>query len=241
MADEELLKKYLDKDKYEDGLKRLNAGEPVQYIIGNVDFYNCHINVNKNVLIPRFETEYLVDKTIKYLKQLEMDNLKILDIGTGSGCISIALKKNIMCQIDALDINEKAITLAKENARINNVDINFFVKNIDEYRTNTKYDVIISNPPYVSTSKKVDKKTKYEPQNAIFAPENGLYFYRIILERLHDNLNINHLIAFEIDDKQGNIIKELVNKYLPNDYIIIEKDYNNYERYVFISNKDINR
>lgn len=239
MTDEELLKKYLDKDKYEDGLKRLNEGEPVQYIIGNVEFYNCLINVNRDVLIPRFETEYLVDKTIKYLKKLEMDNIEFLDVGTGSGCISIALKKNINSQIDALDISEKAIELAKENAKLNNVSINFMVSDINNFKTNKKYDVIISNPPYVASNKKVDIKTKYEPQNAIFADEDGIYFYRIILERLHNNLNDNHLIAFEIDDKEGSKIKEIVNKYLPNDYVKIEKDYNNYERYIFISNKDI--
>ncbi len=239
MTDEELLRKYLTKEEYENGLKRLQNDEPVQYIIGNVEFYNCLINVNKNVLIPRFETEYLVDKTIKYLKYLHINNPKILDIGTGSGCISIALKKNIDCKIDAIDISKKAIEVAKSNAKLNNTNINFIINDINTFNTTQKYDVIISNPPYVSYNKVVDKKTKYEPQNAIFAPEDGIYYYRIILEKLHNNLNSNHLIAFEIDDKEGKLIKDLVNKYLPNDKIKIEKDYNNYERYVFISNNNI--
>ena len=239
MSLEELLKKYLPENKLEDGLKRLNNGEPVQYIIGNVEFYNCLINVNRHVLIPRFETEYLVQKTIKYLQELNIINPSILDIGTGSGCISIALKKNINCLVEAIDISNDAITVANDNAKMNNVEINFMVKDINEFEPSSKYDLIISNPPYVSYNKKVDEKTKYEPQNAIFAKEDGLYFYKIILEKLHNNLNINHLIAFEIDDKQGNKIKELVQKYLPNDCVKIEKDYNNYERYLFISNKKI--
>ncbi len=237
MNDEELIKKYVSLDRQKEALEELHAGYPVQYIIGNVDFYDTIIKVNNNVLIPRFETEYLVDKTLKYIKALKLIEPKIIDIGTGSGCISIAIKKHITCEIEAIDINSKAITLAKENAKLNNVSVNFIVSDINNFKTNKKYDVIISNPPYVANNKKVEVKTKYEPQNAIFAPENGVYYYRIILEKLHNNLNDNHLIAFEIDDKEGILIKKLVNKYLPNDYIKIEKDYNNYERYVFISNK----
>ena len=93
MNDLELIKRYVPTNLQEDAIKKLEQSYPVQYIIGNVDFYGYEIKVNENVLIPRFETEYLVDKTIKYLKKLEMDNIEILDVGTGSGCISIALKK----------------------------------------------------------------------------------------------------------------------------------------------------
>lgn len=237
MNDEELLKKYLPKEKWEDGLNKLKENYPIQYIIGNVDFFNTNIIVNEDVLIPRFETEYLVEKTIKYIKKLDIKNAKILEIGTGSGCISIALKKEIECFIDAIDINKKAIELAKKNSLINNTDINFIECDINNYKCQNKYDVIISNPPYVPYNSAVDEKIKYEPQNAIYASENGLYFYRVILEKIKNNLNNPYLIAFEIGDKEGNEIIKIINNNLANAYIKLEKDYNNYERYIFISNK----
>ncbi len=239
MNDLELIKRYIPIEKQKDAIKKLNDGYPVQYIIGNVDFYGNIINVNENVLIPRFETEYLVYKTIKYLEKLNIKNQNILEIGTGSGCISIALKKELNSYIDSFDISKKAIDVAQENAKLNNVNINFYVCDIHKFSSNNKYDLIISNPPYVPYNSEVDKKIKYEPQNAIYADNNGIYFYDIILNRIKDNLKDNYLIAFEIGDNEGNLIKELVHKYIPNSYIVIEKDYNNYERYVFISNKNI--
>ena len=234
MTDLDLIKKYIPQEYQEKSIKKLNDGYPVQYIIGNVEFYNTKILVNENVLIPRFETEYLVDKTIKYLKALNIINPNILEIGTGSGCISIALKKNINCKITAIDISKKAIEVAKENAKINNTKIDFLIEDINKFKTNKKYDVIISNPPYVPYGSNVDEKIKYEPQNAIYADNDGIYFYDIILKKLKNNLKDNYLIAFEIGDREGNAITKLANKYLPNSKVIVEKDYNNYERYVFI-------
>lgn len=237
MTDIELIKKYVSKEKLDEAIKLLETGYPVQYIIGNVEFYGNIINVNENVLIPRFETEYLVDKTIKYLKKLNINNLDILEIGTGSGCISISLKKELECSIDAIDISTSAIEVAKNNALENNVVINFIECDIDNYKSNKKYDLIISNPPYVPYDSKYDEKIKYEPANAIFAIDNGLYFYKVILEKIKNNLKNDYLVAFEIGDKEGNDIIKLSKKYLPNSYIVVEKDYNNYERYVFITNK----
>lgn len=236
MNDIELIKKYVSKENYEEAIKLLNTGYPVQYIIGNVDFYNCEIMVNENVLIPRFETEYLVDKTIKYIKDLKLSVNDILEIGTGSGCISIALRKNIESNIDAIDINDKALEIAKENATKNDVIINFVKCDIHNFNTNKKYDLIISNPPYVPFNSSYDEKIKYEPQNAIFAEDNGLYFYKVIINKIRNNLKENYLIAFEIGDKEGNDIINIVKEQLPNAYIKLEKDYNNYERYIFISN-----
>ena len=239
MTDLEQIKKYIPDCKQEDAIKKLNAGYPIQYIIGNVDFYDCNILVNEDVLIPRFETEYLVEKTINYLKQLNIVKPNILEIGTGSGCIAIALKKHLNCEIDAIDISEKAILIAKENAANNNVNINFSAKDIHEFNTSKKYDLIISNPPYVPFNSNVDEKIKYEPQNAIYAKDNGLYFYDIILQKIKDNLKDNYLIAFEIGDKEGQDIINIIKKYLPNSYVLLEKDYNNYDRYIFISNQKI--
>lgn len=237
MTDLELIRKYVSEDLQEEATKKLNVGYPVQYIIGNVEFYGYIINVNENVLIPRFETEYLVDKTIKYLKKLGINNLKTLEIGTGSGCISIALQKELNTDILAIDISGKAIEVAKNNAQINHAAINFKVADINKFNTDEKFNLIISNPPYVPYESDVDEKTKYEPQNAIFAEDEGIYFYKIILERLKSNLEENYLIAFEIGDKQGSKIEKIAKENLPNSYILIETDYNNFERYVFITNK----
>ena len=239
MTDLEQIKKYIPDCKQEDAIKKLNAGYPIQYIIGNVDFYDCNILVNEDVLIPRFETEYLVEKTINYLKQLNIVKPNILEIGTGSGCIAIALKKHYDCNINAIDISSKAINLAKKNAIRNKVDINFRKQDINNYKSKVKFDLIISNPPYVPFNSIVDEKIKYEPSNAIYAKDNGIYFYKIILEKIHNNLNDNYLIAFEIGDKEFIKIKEIILNYLPNSHIKLEKDYNNFERYIFISNKEL--
>lgn len=237
MNDIELIKKYVPLESQKEAFEKLEKGYPVQYIIGNVEFYGNIINVSEKVLIPRFETEYLIEKTLKYFNKLNISKPNILEIGTGSGCISIALKKALDAKILAIDISNEALELAKLNALNNDVNITFLHKDIHEFETESKYDLIISNPPYVPFNSNVDQKTKYEPQNAIFAPEDGIHFYKIILERLHNNLNKDFLIAFEIGDQEGNLIKNIVKSFMPEAYVKIEKDYNDFERYVFITNK----
>ena len=237
MNEIEYLKKYLPSDKLEDGIKRLNNGEPVQYIVGNVDFYGYKINVNKNVLIPRFETEELVFKTINLIKKNLNENIKVLDIGTGSGCISIALKKEIPgLDITAVDISEDALVVAKNNALENNCEINFIksdlFNNIDD-----KYDLIISNPPYISYDEQImDIVKKNEPHLALYAKNNGLYFYEEIIKNSSNYLNDKNIIAFEIGYLQANEIKKMSHKYYPNANIIIEKDMQEKDRFVFIIN-----
>lgn len=237
MNEIEYLKKYLPSDKLEDGIKRLNNGEPVQYIVGNVDFYGYKINVNKNVLIPRFETEELVFKTINLIKKNLNENIKVLDIGTGSGCISIALKKEIPgLDITAVDISEDALVVAKNNALENNCEINFIksdlFNNIDD-----KYDLIISNPPYISYDEQImDIVKKNEPHLALYAKNNGLYFYEEIIKNSSNYLNDKNIIAFEIGYLQANEIKKMTHKYYPNSNIIIEKDMQEKDRFVFIIN-----
>jgi len=237
MNEIEYLKKYLPSDKLEDGIKRLNNGEPVQYIVGNVDFYGYKINVNKNVLIPRFETEELIFKTINLIKKNLNKNIKVLDIGTGSGCISIALKKEISgLDITAVDISEDALLVAKNNALENNCEINFIksdlFNNIDD-----KYDLIISNPPYISYDEHImDIVKKNEPHLALYAKNNGLYFYEEIIKNSSNYLNDKNIIAFEIGYLQANEIKKMSHKYYPNANIIIEKDMQEKDRFVFIIN-----
>ena len=237
MNEIEYLKKYLPSDKLEDGIKRLNNGEPVQYIVGNVDFYGYKINVNKNVLIPRFETEELIFKTINLIKKNLNENIKVLDIGTGSGCISIALKKEIPgLDITAVDISEDALVVAKNNALENNCEINFIksdlFNNIDD-----KYDLIISNPPYISYDEQImDIVKKNEPHLALYAKNNGLYFYEEIIKNSSNYLNDKNIIAFEIGYLHANEIKKMAHKYYPNSNIIIEKDMQEKDRFVFIIN-----
>lgn len=225
------------KEKYPQNIneiiKKLESHYPVQYLIGNVEFLNTIINIDERVLIPRFETELLVEKTIKRIKALNIQNPRIIDLGTGSGCIAISLKKNLPCFVTAIDISEQAIELAKENALKNQVEIEYKIENM--INTNLEgYDVIISNPPYVKETEPVGKETKYEPQNALFAKNNGLYFYEEILKNISKLSTMPKLVAFEIGMSEGEDIKSLALKYLSTKKILIEKDLTNRERYIFI-------
>lgn len=236
MKDLEYLKKYIEPSKLDEAIKRLNKGEPVQYIIGNVDFYGYKFNVNKNVLIPRFETEELVEKTIKYIKKNFNKKIDIIDLGTGSGCIAITLKKEIDCNMDALDISAKALEVARENAKINNVEINFI--NDDMLNPlNKKYDVIISNPPYISYDEEImDIVKNNEPNIALYAKNNGLYYYEEIIKNAHKYLKEKNILAFEIGYKEGEYLKEYSKKYFKDAIIKIEKDLSGKDRFLFIIN-----
>ena len=225
------------KEKYRDNLEevldKLEAHYPVQYLIGNVQFLNTIIHVDERVLIPRFETELLVEKTIQKLKKMKLENPNILELGTGSGCISIALKKNIDCKVSAVDISEDAIQVARENAKQNKVSIDFKVQ--DMLNTNYEgYDLIISNPPYVSETEPVGKETQYEPQNALFAKEKGLFFYQEIIKKISELSTKPKLIAFEIGMTQGNELLEFSKKHLSTMTSSIEKDLTGRDRYLFI-------
>ena len=234
--DVEYLKKYLSSDKYEEGIKLLEKGIPVQYIVGNVNFYGNTINVNENVLIPRFETELLVEKTIKLINKYFDKKIDILDIGTGSGCIAITLNKEISSNVDAVDISEAALKVARENNKINNTNVNFYHSDVFS-NVNNKYDVIISNPPYIAYEEEImDIVYNNEPHIALFADNNGFYFYDKILKECKKNLNDKFLIAFEIGDKQGLLIEKIANEYLTDVVVVIEKDYSDRDRFVFIGN-----
>ena len=228
--------KLVSKD-YESDYNKVLKGYPIQYLIGYVNFYGYKINVNENVLIPRFETELLVEKTIKYINKVFNKKVKILDIGTGSGCISIALKKEIDSNVTALDISEKALETAESNAKLNDVDIRFIKSNILD-KVNEKFDVIISNPPYIDNKERVMKMVdKYEPHEALYASNNGLYFYEEILRNINKYLNKKFIIAFEIGDWEGQSVKSIAESYFKESKILIEKDYFDRDRYLFIINE----
>ena len=235
MRDLEYLRKYY-KGNIEDALKRLKNGEPVQYIVGEVDFCGNILKVNKNVLIPRFETEELVDQTIKYINKFFDKKVDILDIGTGSGAIAISLKKKVNSNVTATDISKEAIEVAKENAILNKVDIDFINTNIYENIDN-KFDVVISNPPYIAYDEEImDIVKNNEPHTALYADNNGLYFYEQILKNIKPILKDKYLISFEIGEKQFNDIKKYKDLYLPESNITCKKDMQGRDRMVFITN-----
>ncbi len=223
-----LTKKYPNAEELLDKL----TNYPPQYLIGNVDFYGSIINVDERVLIPRYETELLVDKTIKYAKRIFTNKINIIDLGTGSGCIAISLKKNLDCNLTALDISKDALSLAKTNAQLNNTEITFINKSMTDNLTNN-YDIIISNPPYIPYDGFIEEKVKNnEPNITLFAKDNGLYFYKEILNKHLDNLNSPGIIAFEIGDNQKELLEPLV-KELKLKYSF-ENDLQGLPRYLFI-------
>jgi release factor glutamine methyltransferase len=194
-------------EQLENILAQLKTGEPVQYILGYTEFYGIKFLVNPSVLIPRPETEELVRWAADSL-QLAPDAY-VLDIGTGSGCIAISLKSNLPgAQVSAIDISPDALKTAKENARLNNVQINFIRADIlDPKFEHSKFQIIISNPPYVTLD---DKKqmhinvTDFEPHTALFVPENDpLLFYKAIADFAADNLAKNGLLFLEINESYG--------------------------------------
>lgn len=228
------LKKYLPSDKLDDGIKLLESDIPVQYIVGNVDFYGNTINVNNNVLIPRFETELLVDKLIKRCKDKFSKKIDILDLCTGSGCIAITLDKEIDSNVDAIDISCDALDVALENNKKNKTNVNFFESDIFS-NVNKKYDVIVSNPPYISYDEDImDIVRNNEPHIALYAIDDGLYFYKEIIRDMSNYLNDNFIVAFEIGEKQSGLIVDIINLYFNDVNISIEKDYNDRERFIFI-------
>jgi len=237
MTELEYLKRYAK--NYEEALKRFNNGEPVQYIVGDVNFFGNIIKVDNRVLIPRFETEELVEKTAEYIKK-NYKNPNIVDLGTGSGCIAITLKKMFPnSNVDAVDISLDALELAKENAKLNNVQINFIHGDMLK-PLNKKYDIIISNPPYIAHDEEImDIVKNNEPHIALYADNNGLYYYEEIIKNASNYLNDNGMLAFEIGYKQSEKIKEYKDKYLKNASFELKYDMTGKERFIFIKLKNI--
>ena len=219
-------------------VKKIEKFYPVQYLIGYVDFYGYKINVNRKVLIPRFETETLVEKTIKLIKKYKLKNGSLIDLGTGSGCISIVLKKEIeSLNITALDISKKALKVAIKNAKYNKADITFIHEDIYKFNPENKYDILISNPPYVKETDKVSPHIKFEPKKAIYANDAGLEYYKYIISTCKKYLNKKNIIAFEIGCDHGEILSKLAKKHFPKGNIILEKDLSGKDRYLFIINE----
>lgn len=220
--------------------KHIKEDMPLSHLVGFEYFYDRKFKVTKDVLSPRMETEELIYKVIEYVKASNKNNLKILDLCTGSGIIAITLKKEldqISIDVVASDISEEAIEVAKENAQYHDADVRFIQSDIFN-NINDKFDIIVSNPPYIDRKDEVTMKENvlnYDPHLALFAEEEGMYFYRKIIEQAKDYLKENGVMFFEIGyDQKDKIIKlSKKNGYLAQVY----KDINNRDRMAFLVRK----
>lgn len=194
--------------------KNINEDTPLSHLVGFDYFYDRKFKVTKDVLSPRMETEELIYKVLEYIKKSKKDSFRILDLCTGSGIIAITLKKEIVekhTEIVASDISEKALSIAIENANNNNANITFIKSDLFD-NISGKFDLIISNPPYISYKDKItikDSVLNYDPHLALFAEEDGIYFYRKIIENAVQYLSKDGVIFFEIGYDQKEKILEL--------------------------------
>jgi len=220
-------------------LTELKTGKPIQYILGRTEFYGLPFKVNSSVLIPRPETEELVYWIISSVGGSKLAAGSILDIGTGSGCIAVSLKKNLPdINVSAMDISIDALLTAKENADLNQVDIHFINQDILAPRhapDAVRYNIIVSNPPYVTMEDKTKMHrnvTDFEPHTALFVPENDpLIFYKAIADFATENLESGGLLFFEINESYGEqIVKLLETKKFNN--IELRKDMGGRDRMV---------
>lgn len=218
-----------DISSFEKIIVEIKKNIPIQYILGETHFYNLKFNVNSSTLIPRPETEELV----RYI--LSHNFSSVLDIGTGSGCIAISIAKNSNASIDAIDNSKDALIIAKSNAILNSVDVNFMFNDVFDFSDTKKYDLIVSNPPYVLNSEKIymhQNVIDYEPHNALFVEDsNPLIFYEKIALIASKNLNSNGLLFFEINEKFGDQIIDLLLKLNFVD-IELKKDINGRDRII---------
>lgn len=203
---------------------QLKAHKPAQYILGFGDFHGLRFQVDERVLIPRPETEELVELILAENPKTE---LKVLDIGTGSGAIAVSLKESCpLWQVTASDLSVDALELARENAKHNQVDISFIQSDVFEVISDS-FDIIVSNPPYISENDKDEVGLNVlasEPKMALFADEDGLAIYRQIIERAAKHLSPQGKLYFEIGYKQGSDLKKLLSLHFPDKCVRVLKD-----------------
>lgn len=226
--DYEKLKIVKEKAQY-----RARTKLPIQYIIGVADFMGSKYVVNENVLIPRCDTEHLV---LKVLDAIRTNSYKsVLDIGTGSGCIPCSIAQSSDCEITSVDVSKGALEIAEENAKSLGVDkkIRFLKSDLFKELNGQKFDVIVSNPPYIPKNTEVQKEVTFEPKLALFTEDNdGLEFYKRIIPDAKNYLNKNGFIAFEIGYNQGNAVYDLLEQ-AGFKNVMIEKDMAGLDRVVY--------
>ena len=197
--------------------KHIEKNVPLSHLAGFEYFYDRKFKVTKDVLSPRMETEELIYKVIEYIKSINKNNIKILDLCTGSGIIGITLRKELeskSLEVVASDISEEALKVAKENAIMNEAEVKFIQSDIFE-NINEKFDIIVSNPPYIAYNDKItmeDNVLNYDPYLALFAEEDGMYFYREIVENAKEYLEEDGQVFFEIGYDQREKILKLANE-----------------------------
>ena len=238
MYDEEV-DKDLDK-QFLMGMEEYYNGRPIQYIKGVETFFGRDFKVNENVLIPRYETEELVENILYRIDDYfsGYKNITLCDVGTGSGAIAISLAlEEPKLKVYATDISDLALTVAKENANNLKADVEFLVGDMLQplIEKNLKVDIFVSNPPYIPQEQEIEAVVKdNEPHVALFGGNDGLYFYRKIFEGVNELLNERALLAFEMVFDQRELMEEALQKYFPNDPYEIIKDINGKDRMLFI-------
>ena len=248
LCNDENINLYLEKDnearksivdKYESGVKRLIEGEPLNYVLGYSYFYGYRLKVDEAVLIPRFETEELVGRVLsgydEYFKDQKID---LADVGTGSGAIAIALKKEEdNLNVYASDISKEALEVAILNAQNNQADIRFFEGSMLKplIENNIKLDILVSNPPYIRNDEVVEHSVRdYEPNVALFGGDDGLKFYRMIFEDAYKVLKERSMMFFEMGYDQKENLTALAREFFPSADINVYKDINNKDRMLVI-------
>jgi len=233
---------YLNKGRYlnqqeagfiSSALNRRIKGEPIQYILGSTEFMGLEIKVNKDVLIPRPETEILVETALEFAENEKPG--RVLDLGTGSGCIAVALSKHLAdLEIDASDISDKAMIVAKENAKACGARINFIQSDLFNDLKYRDYGIIISNPPYIPEAqiKKLQLELQFEPGLALNGGKDGLDFYRRIILSSPGYLKENGLLILEIGFNQKEDLERMLGKSKIFKLIKIVKDYQHIERVI---------
>ncbi|NGX62633.1 MAG: Release factor glutamine methyltransferase [Candidatus Anoxychlamydiales bacterium] len=226
-----------DIEKFQKLIFKRSKKEPLEYILKKIDFYGCSLEVNKHVLIPRVETEILVDLIAQKLETENLDNRVLFDICTGSGCIGIALKKRFpKLKVFVSDISKKALNVAKINAKKNLVNIFFKLGDLLTPFKNLKADFIVSNPPYVSEEEfmHLDEDIKtFEPKKALIAKDSGLEFYKKIEKKIFQYANKNAKLFFEIGYTQK---KDIINIFSSEKYVSkqVIKDFSKKDRFFFV-------
>ena len=220
---------------YQKEVLALESGKPLQYVLGKVNFYGNFFEVDERVLIPRFETEELVEQTIQYINKYWKEPVDILDLGCGSGVIGITLEKKVSTNsVDLIDISKDALEVAEKNAKQLNSKVNFlendFLSNIQK-----KYDIIISNPPYIREEEEIEAIVKEnEPHVALYAGKEGLDAYEKIFQNIASNMKERCLIALEIGCEQAEKVTRVIQKYLKNVRIEVKKDLSEKDRMIFV-------
>lgn len=234
--DEEELKENVTKN-YKIGIEKLKNNIPIQHITGIQEFYGRKFKVNENVLIPRYDTEILIQETLKVAK----DNDKILDMCTGSGIIGVTLSKEVKnSKVYAADISEKALEIAKENNKIHNGRVNFIHSNLFENIQETNFDIIVSNPPYIKTDviKTLDKEVQNEPILALDGGEDGLKIYRRIVNEAYKFLENDGYLCLEIGYDQKDEVIKLIEQISEYKEIYSKKDLSGNDRVVICKKKE---